>query len=569
MMKSNEIEKERDHNNEAWRIVILILFPAIYLSLEFAQRKANKASFWKFIETSKRIIILGVLSFGLSLYILSLIGKHILELQFDNLPWFVLGYYLLQAPIIPTIILLKLKQIASDLSLGKTEVLSLPYIRSALTEFGFERAKKITKSFGLNIPIVSPSGKPVVGINAHTKDYRFSRVKKQFPRKNVLTDLVEDDLVLANLNWTSPIHQLVIGETGSGKSRLLSRLALAGLSDGWKIVIIDMKGGAEELELYSRLGSLIPERQIRVKRFPEQPFNLFKGTSSDIQKKILNFLPPLTNTPSDFYVKRMMRGIESVINEQLSPPTNVQEILVRLKNGMKYGSSADDRHWFASKLQGQLIADIVAADVAQCLGPIKSTSRMNFETGGSWEDSWDICIFSLDGSSRNEVIIGDAILTDFDLHLKSFARVADSRNYLVIVDEAGVFNSIGGARSLTNLISRSRSARVGLVIASQTLLGLGALGDEIAEATPLRWIGRLSNPQPMVDLVGTESVLEATYIFEEGEWGAPSGARTQKAYVVDPDLTRRLETFYWNMNMSGSHLWVYAPPLNFNKTGEE
>jgi hypothetical protein len=462
-----------------------------------------------------------------------------------------------------------LKQIASDLSLGKLEAMSMPYIRSALTEFGFVRAKKIAKLFGSNTPVVSPSGKPVVGVNAHTKDYRFRNVKRHFPRKNVLDNLVEDDLVLANLNWNSPVHQLVIGETGSGKSRLLSRLALAGLFDGWKVVIVDMKGGAEELSLYSRLGLLLPERNIRVKRFPEQPFNLFRGNSVDIQKKILNILPPLTNTPSDFYIKRMMRGIKSVINNQLNPPSNVDEILERLKNGVKYGNSADDRHWFASKLQGQTIADVVAADVAQCLYPIMSSSSMQLDAGSSWEDSWDICIFSLDGSSRDEVIVGDAILTDFDLHLKSPSRNADSRNYLFIIDEAGVFNSIGGSKSLTNLISRSRSAGVGLVISAQTLLSLGVIGDELAEATPIRWIGRLSNPQKMVDLVGTESVLEANYSFEDGEWGSPSGARAQKAYVVDPDLARRLETFYWNMNLAGSHLWVYAPPLNFTKTEEK
>jgi hypothetical protein len=568
-MKSDETKNEKKQESEVWKTVVLVLFPAIYLSIFFAKRKATKASFWRFVETSKVMVFAGGISFICSLYLFKVIGSQILEMRFEKLVWLICLFYILQVPIVPTIIMFRLKQIASDLSLGKLEVLSLPYIRGALTEFGFDRAKVIAKSFGLNTPVVSPSGKPVVGVNAHTKDYRFRNVKRRFPRKNILEQFVEDDLVLANLNWKSPVHQLVIGETGSGKSRLLSRLALAGLFDGWKVVIVDMKGGADELELYSRLGVLLPERDIRVKRFPEQPFNLFRGTSADIQKKILNILPPLTNTPSDFYIRRMMRGIKSVINEHLNPPSNVEEILERLKNGMKYGNSPEDRHWFASKLQGQAIADVLAADVAQCLYPIMSSSLMRFDVGSSWEDSWDICIFSLDGSSRDEVIVGDTILTDFDLHLKSPSRKADSRNYLFIIDEAGVFNSIGGSKSLTNLISRSRSAGVGLVISSQTLLSLGAIGDEIAEATPIRWIGRLSNPQQMVDLVGTETVLEANYSFEEGEWGSPSGARAQKGYVVDPDLARRLETFYWNMNLAGSHLWVYAPPLNFTKSEDE
>ena len=568
-MAINENRNEVKNTNDSLKTFFTILFPGIVIPYILTKKNATKVSIWKWIELPKKLLFLSVLSFSISSFLLAQIVKHIIVLQLNEINWFILAFYLFQIPVIPIVMVYRLKEIASDLSLGKLDMVSLPYIRNALIEFGFVRAKKISKAFQPNTPIFTKSGKSVVGINAHVKDYRFWRVRHQFPRQNILEDFIEDDLVLSKLDSSSPKHQLVIGETGSGKSRLLSRLALAGLAENWKVVIVDLKGGAEELQLYSNLGTLLPDRKIRVKRFPEQPFNIFNGSSSDIQKKMLSFLPPLTNTPSDFYVRRMMRGLKSVINENQQPPTSVEEILFRIKNGIKFGNSADDRHWFGSKLQGQTIADILEADIAQCLDPIRSSSKMIFDSGSSWDDSWDICVFSLDGSVRDDVLVGNAVLTDFDLHLKSSMRSIDNRNYLLIIDEAGVLNSIGGSPSLTSLISRSRSSGVGLVIASQTLLGLGAMGNEIAEATPIRWIGRLSNPQQMVDLVGTENVLEATYSYDEGNWHAPSAARPQKAYVVDPDLARRLETFYWNLSVAGSHLWVYAPPLIFNTSNEE
>jgi hypothetical protein len=563
-MTTDNTDIKKDNSEEAIKTVLFILFPALWFAYHFALTKATDKKIWRFVETPFRLMLLGTCLSSVSLYFFQAILHRMVSLDTTNLIWLVLGFYLFQIPLIPVVLKLRLKSIVSNLSLSRIEIVTANYIKSALIEFGFEKAKRIAKSYGKNTPIFSDSGKSVIGLNAHVNDYRFRTLRKRYPRRNVLTHLTEKDLVISQFNPSSPSHQLVIGETGSGKSRLLSRMALAGLADGWKVVIIDLKGGAEELQLYSNLGKLLPNKSIRVKRFPEQPFNFFNGSQIEIQKKVLSLLPPLTNTPADFYIRRMSRGIKSVINEELPPPSSFEEILLRIKNGVRFGSSDSDRIWFASKNQGQTIADIVEADVAQCLYPLRSNASMKLDVGSSWDTSWDICIFSLDGSVRDEVIVGDAILTDFDLHLRTSSRHLDNRNYLVIIDEAGVFNSIGGSRSLTSLIARSRSSGVGLVIASQTLLGLGSIGDEIAESTPIRWIGRLSNPQQMVNLVGTEDVLEATYSYENGKWSEPTAARSQKAYIVDPDLARRLETFYWNLNISGKHLWVYAPPLRFD-----
>jgi hypothetical protein len=107
-----------------------------------------------------------------------------------------------------------------------------------------------------------------------------------------------------------------------------------------EIVVIDFKGGKEEKQLFSNLGKYLPDRRIKVVNFPDQSFEIFIGSHKDIADKMIGFLPPLTNTPADFYIYRQMRAIRAVIeNPNLSIPKTAEEVLSRIKNGAKFGST--------------------------------------------------------------------------------------------------------------------------------------------------------------------------------------------------------------------------------------
>jgi hypothetical protein len=182
--------------------------------------------------------------------------------------------------------------------------------------------------------------------------------------------------------------------------------------------------------------------------------------------------------------------------------------------------------------------------------------------GTTWSDDWDVLVVSLDGSLSGDVLVGEILMMDFDMFLRKSSRYTDPRNFLVIVDEAGALNTIGGSRNLNSLISRSRSAGVGIVVASQTVLGLGIIGDELLEGIPIRWLGRSSSPQKIIDLVGTEDVIEGNFDHGQDGWNPATSAKAQKAYIVDPDAIRSLPTFVWNLSKGGKNVYVYAPPLN-------
>jgi hypothetical protein len=109
---------------------------------------------------------------------------------------------------------------------------------------------------------------------------------------------------------------------------------------------------------------------------------------------------------------------------------------------------------------------------------------------------------------------------------------------LLIIDEAGALERIGGSDSVLNLISRGRSAGVSVVVASQTLSGLGENHEEILNTGMTRWLGRSVNQELMILSAGTKQSIETSFQEREGTWNGKRTARSQKAFVIDPDIVK-------------------------------
>ena len=542
--------------------LLLIWLPLAIASFLFP-RIAVRERIWKFKELNKRIYLLVILSGIVGLLIQWVALKTLLALHFKQAFILLAISWVVLIPSAIPVITHNLTIVQDKLFLGRLPLHLIAAIKGAVLRSAFSLAIDRYKELNLLLPLRDKNKKEIVGLSAQPKDYRSRRLRKDFPKRTVLVDYISDDYILFNQRKESPEHQLVIGETGSGKSRLLSRLALAGLADDWKIVVIDFKGGKEEKQLFSNLGKYLPDRRIKVVNFPDQPFEIFIGSHKDIADKMIGFLPPLTNTPADFYIYRQMRAIRAVIeNPNLPIPKTAEEVLSRIKNGAKFGSTNEERLWFKTKDKGQELCDLLEAEISQYFAPMMRQVGWKLNGGITWSDDWDILVVSLDGSLSGDVLVGEILLMDFDMFLRKNSRYTDPRNFLVIVDEAGALNTIGGSRNLNSLISRSRSAGVGVVIASQTVLGLGKIGDELIEGIPIRWLGRSSSPQKIIDLVGTEDVIEGNFDHGDDGWNSATSAKAQKAYIVDPDAIRSLPTIVWNLSKAGKNVYVYAPPLN-------
>lgn len=566
--KGTEIKDPNpDDSTNLSHILVFLFFPIIMTAYFWTTQFSTKSRTWRVKEISKRIKLAHLVSIPVALLSLYL---GFTTFSFSHIQYLVIAIIFFWIASIPTafaIVSMKLTEIAGDISESRFSVKYLSATQRAMRNQAFERAHRKFESLSFQLPIYSSTNKSVVGLDAHPTDYRPKQMRKNLPDVYRLDSVVEGDFVIFDQDKGSPKSQLVIGGTGSGKTRLLSRMASAALAEDWRVVIVDFKGGQEEKLEYSSLGKFVPTKNTRVVNFPGVPIDLFRGTKKDIADRMISCLPPATGGDGDYYRQRAVRAISAVITRTSAPaPKDVETVLERIRMGEAYADDELDREMFKQKEKGIPVGHILAEGIAARFEPIRGTGEWATTGGFSWSDPWDLAVFSLDATRETEVRLGDLILMDFDMWLKSDDRETQPKPILLIVDEAGVLEKLPtGSVNLLNIVARGRSSRVGVVIATQTLASLGANYVGLNEQIASKWIGRTVNPEELINTIGTKDVLEVAYEWSQEGWENPKSGRMQRAYIVDPDQIRQLKTFYWSYSEGGKNRFVYAPPLNYRK----
>jgi hypothetical protein len=303
-------------------------------------------------------------------------------------------------------------------------------------------------------------------------------------------------------------HHLVIGNTGSGKSRLLSRMALSALDQGFRVVVVDFKGGTEERDLYLSIPNLIPNKVFSSICYPGNPIDLFSGTKYEIAERILGFLPAPSGTDGAYYQSRNARAVTAVVCRTSAPaPKSAEEVLERLRHGEDFAEDSLDIELFSQKEKGVSVGFLIAQSVANYLSPLMGTGGRATSGGYSFYNNIDLRVFSLDSTKQSEIRIGNAVLHDLDSYLRTESRNKDPRGILLIIDEAGALQRIGGSETVQNLIARGRSSGVAVVVASQTLSGLGDNHEEILNTGTILWLGRSVNQELMITSAGTRQSI--------------------------------------------------------------
>ena len=460
----------------------------------------------------------------------------------------------------------ELSVVQSEIFKGKFDLAILDAVRRAILSNAFDRAHRIFSKLKFILPQENSRKEKVIGINANPIDHRLRQDRKNAPDISTLTKYLDRDLINFPLNPTSSAHHLVIAATGAGKSHLLSRMGACALDANWRVVIIDFKGGCQERELFSAIGCDTMKTNPRVKNWPGDPIDLFRGSKEDIADRITGFLPAPTQGDGDFYRARMVRALWAVIVYTSAPaPTNVDEILNRVRNGNSFAENPEDRAIFAQKEKGIPVGEVICGSLANYLAPLCGVGARATHSGFSWSDPWDTAVFSLDETKESDLRIGAAILHDFDSWLRTSMRQVNPKPILFVVDEAGALGRINATHTLLNLVARGRSSGVSVVIASQTLGSLEKIGEELLNTGPIRWLGQTPSPQEMIDATGTKHVVETSYGEGDQGWNGKRSGRAQRAYAVDPDVIRDLPKFYWNISEGGKNIYAYVPPLNYQE----
>jgi len=563
----NENKKEFDDTKDGFEIFLegLVFFLFLPVGIAYFQtvQLSTRETVWKIKELKKELLISFLLLTPTALLFLWL---ALSRFSLTNYKFSILMLFMYWLCLVPSALLVtsfQLSKIMGDIAEFRFPIKYLSATQSAILNNAFSKANRIFAKSAEKLPIFAKSGRSVLGIDAHPADFRFRKLRKQLPDRYVMDSIKSDDLITFNQDSFSPKSQLVIGGTGSGKTRLLSRMALASLAEDWRVIVLDFKGGAEEKYEYSSLPDFLSDKNLIVKNFPGEPIDMFRGSRVDIADRLISCLPAPTGGDGDYHRQRAIRAINAVIVRTTAQvPRDVEEVLRRIRNGEAYADDELDREMFKQKEKGVPVGQILAESIASRFEPLRRKGEWSTSGGFSWSDEWDLAVFSLDATREQEVRLGDLILMDFDMWLKSVEREKQSKPILLICDEAGVLEKLPlGSVNLLNIVARARSSRVGVVIASQTLSSLGANYVGINEQIGMKWIGRTSNPEELINTIGTRDVVEASYELNNEGWQLPKSGRQQRSYIVDPDVIRSLRTFYWNVSEAGKNRFIYAPPL--------
>jgi hypothetical protein len=564
-----EVEEISERDGIGADEVIATIFFVLVLPLALGKyvtpRWAARPGVWRIKELKTEIRKAIIMAIPINLLALVLVWN---ELKRQHWVLSCMGILLLWASMIPLALAIashELSIVQSEIFRGKFDLTILDSVRRAILTNAFAKSRRIFSKLKFILPLENSRNEKIIGISANPVDHRLRQDRKNAPDISTLTKYLDGDLITFPLNPTSSAHHLVIAATGAGKSHLLSRMGASALDANWRVVFIDFKGGHQERELFSAIGCDTMKTKPRVKNWPGDPIDLFRGSKEDIADRITGFLPAPTQGDGDFYRARMVRALWAVIVYTSAPaPTNVDEILNRVRNGNSFAEKAEDRAIFAQKEKGIPVGSLIADGLASRLDSLRQVGPKATHSGFSWSDPWEIAVFSLDATRESDLRIGAAILHDFDSWLRTPMRQENPKPILFVVDEAGALGRINATHTLLNLVARSRSAGVSLVISSQNLRSL-LIGEELLNTGPIRWLGQTPSPQEMIDATGTKHVVETSYGEGDRGWNGKRSGRAQRAYAVDPDVIRDLPKFYWNISEGGKNIYAYVPPLNYKE----
>ena len=555
-------QPQSEEGNENWVNLLMLLSPLFVYYYFQASRLACKSATWNVKKYLKKYWVLAIILIPVNVLLFKFIVSYILNGDWIQASVALVINWVCFYPASRLLLSMKLSEIQKDLWHGLVSPSLMATIKWSISQHGYKTAHELFQKMSYLVPLRSEKMTSVIGLDANPKDYRPRRERKQFPDFHLLSKYSEGDLVTFPLERNSVEHHLVIGNTGSGKSRLLSRMALSALDQGFRVVVVDFKGGTEERDLYLSIPNLITEKTFSSICYPGVPIDLFSGTKYEIAERILGFLPSPSGTDGAYYQSRNARAVTAVVSRTSAlAPKSAEEILERLRHGENFAEDPLDIEMFSQKEKGVSVGFLIAQSVANYLSPLMGTGGRATSGGVSFYNDIDLRVYTLDSTKQSEIRIGNAVLHDLDSYLRTESRNRDPRGILLIIDEAGALERIGGSETVQNLIQRGRSAGVSVVVASQTLTGLGENHEEILNTGTIRWLGRSVNQELMITSAGTKQSIETSFQEEQGKWDGKRTARSQKAFVIDPDVIKNLPKFVWNVSDGGKCRYVYAPPL--------
>ncbi len=346
-----------------------------------------------------------------------------------------------------------------------------------------------------------------------------------------------------------PEHTLIVGATGSGKTVTQTLLAERAIADGRAVVVVDPKGDRRMRQRLAESAARGGRRFLEWTPAGPCSYNPYaRGGETEIADRLLageRFTEPHYLRQAQRYLGHAIRGLRScgrdvdlgAIVEMLDP--SALEVLLRgaepelAAQGHAYVDSLTERQLRDLAGVRDRLAIMSESEVGRWLGARDSFDLLEACREGA------VVRFGLDADSRPLLaqMIGAAIVQDLQSTVAALQGAPAPT--LVVIDE---FSALG-ARHVTALFGRARSAGVSLLLGTQELADLRLPGAERLLEQVLGNVSLLlAHRQVVPDSAELLSRLAGTRGCWRVSWGG--GGRTTRARasepVLDPELLMEL-----------------------------
>jgi hypothetical protein len=349
----------------------------------------------------------------------------------------------------------------------------------------------------------------------------------------------------------------IVGAPGAGKTITTLRLAYVAARMGRKVCFADCKGTdptlAPALINAYRLGN----PAARVGRWPESAMDMWRGTPSQVQSRLLS----VEQFTEPFYQRVASAGLRLALTAPGMPPVDGSDELLRRLDPDELAAL-----WEGHPLELQDVevihdhlpgARLRYADFFAALAGA-------FDRGSwSYEDV-DLAVLTVPTLlSKAEADAAMRVVLEDYGHYATGRKPRETEDALLVLDEFSALAS--GVDSAINLAERVRDVGVQVVVAAQSVEGLGNQHQAprlLASCAGGVVVHQCPDPERLLALAGT--VRDVEHNWEVDRWG-PRGvakARMRDRARIDPELVRAAQPGEAWVIQAGHavHLRVLPPP---------
>ena len=324
-------------------------------------------------------------------------------------------------------------------------------------------------------------------------------------------------------------HAVILGASGSGKTETSMRIAyeVACKSEA-PVFYLDAKGDREGAERFS---ALMGAAGRRVRVFPNEPFDAWRGDWRGVANRLLEVIQFATDGPAAYYRDIAKTALQLACNHPDGPPRSSAELLARLD--------------YETLLNVHGPSSAVLALPRDKVAQVRLRYQAFFgQLGAALDGNWsfedaDAAYFLLDSVALGEDTAGAACLLFADFAHYFSQRKERERFCLLFADE---FSAIANSSDVAMKVEQARGFNAAMVLVPQTPSGMGprTQRDRILGSVETVIVHALNEPGALAELGGMKRVIELTHRYEDGVYARQGHARQERRLKVDPDEIRAL-----------------------------